>query len=239
MNYRLSIFGIAFVALVSSGTAQVQELTSEQQSKLATIGFEFAQRGARIESMIQGKMTELSLELKREDRLDNPTVADESAKRAGSILKDLSSLYGQYIKVKVEFVLAAKNVLTMEQKLHLLAQLRPQETLPFETVEYMQPEVFDLPLNLSRDQHRQLVSLKASLMVKEVELDRDVALVLLDLEDVLLYGETNPQKIDSLVMNLATLAGQEIDNRVDFFLKAKDVLTLNQKRLLVYMLGLD
>jgi len=239
MNYRLPIFGIALAALASSGTVRAQELSPEQQAELTSVGLDFAQKGSMIESMIQGKMTELSLELKREGRLDNQAAADESAKRANAILKELSGLYGQYIKTKVEFVVAAKNVLTPEQKLHLLSQLRPQETLPFETVEYMQPDIFDLPLNLNLDQRKQLVSLEATLMVKEVELNRDVDLVLLDLEHILLSGEASPEKVDPLVMKLATLAGQEIDNRVDYFLKAKDVLTFGQKRILVYMLGLD
>jgi hypothetical protein len=239
MNYRFPILGIVLAILASSGTVRAQELTPEQRSELTSIGLEFVQRGSRVENMIQGKMTELAQELKRDGRLDNELTAAESAKNASVILKDLSGLYGQYIKIKVEFVLAAKNVLTSKQKLHLLSQLRPQETLPFDTVEYMQPEVFDLPLNLSLDQQKQLVSLKAALMVKEVELDRDVAFVLLDLENILLSGESNPEKVDPLVLSLATLAGKEIDNRVDFFLKAKDVLTLDQKRLLVYMLGLD
>jgi hypothetical protein len=239
MNYRFPILGIVLAILASSGTVRAQELTPEQRSELTSIGIEFVQRGSRVENMIQGKMTELAQELKRDGRLDNELTAAESAKNASVILKDLSGLYGQYIKIKVEFVLAAKNVLTSKQKLHLLSQLRPQETLPFDTVEYMQPEVFDLPLNLSLDQQKQLVSLKAALMVKEVELDRDVAFVLLDLENILLSGESNPEKVDPLVLSLATLAGKEIDNRVDFFLKAKDVLTLDQKRLLVYMLGLD
>jgi hypothetical protein len=239
MNYRFPILGIVLAILASSGTVRAQELTPEQRSELTSIGIEFVQRGSRVENMIQGKMTELAQELKRDGRLDNELTAAESAKNASVILKDLSGLYGQYIKIKVEFVLAAKNVLTSKQKLHLLSQLRPQETLPFDTVEYMQPEVFDLPLNLSLDQQKQLVSLKAALMVKEVELDRDVAFVLLDLENILLSGESNPEKVDPLVLSLATLAGKEIDNRVNFFLKAKDVLTLDQKRLLVYMLGLD
>jgi len=239
MNYRLPIIGIALAVMASAGTVRAQELTPEQQGELTAIGLEFSQKGALIESMIQGKMTELALELKREGRLDNQAAADESAKRTNTILKDLSGLYGQFIKTKVEFVLAAKNVLTMEQKLHLLSQLKPQETLPFESVEYMQPDIFDLPLNLSLDQRKQLVSLEAALLVEEVELDRDVDLTLLDLEAVLLSGEASPATVDPLVMDLATLAAKEIDNRVDYFLKAKDVLTLDQKRLLVYMLGLD
>ena len=52
-------------------------------------------------------------------------------------------------------------------------------------------------------------------------------------------GEPQPDKFDPLMKQLAELAGKSIDNRVEFFLSAKDVLTLDQKRLLAHMLGLN
>jgi len=238
MKYRFPIIGIALAAMVAVGS-HAQELTEQQQGELMTIGVGFAQKGAQLEGAIAGKLTELAMELQREGRLDSEKAAKDSSKRANAILKGLSELYGEYIKTKVEFVLAAKNVLTLEQKLHLLSQLNPQEALPYETIEYMQPDIFDLPINLSLDQRKQLVGLEAALLVKEVELERDVELVLLDLEAALLSGECSPKLVDPLIMGLADLAAKEIDNRVAFFLKAKDVLTLDQKRLLVYLIGLN
>ncbi len=238
MKYCLQVIGIVLAAMVAMGS-YAQELSEQQQGELASIGAEFAQKGVLLESLIQGKMTELALELKREGRLDSQVAADESSNRANAILKDLSSLYGQFIKTKVEFVLKAKNVLTLEQKLHLLSQLNPKETLPYDSIEYMQPDIFDLPLNLNLDQRKRLVALEATLMVKEIELERDVELTLLDLEAVLLSGEADPKTVDPLVMNLASLAAREIDNRVNYFLQAKDVLTLDQKRLLAFLMGLD
>lgn len=238
MKHGLPIVGIALAALVVAGS-HAQELSQEQQGELMTIGAGFAQRGAQFEGAITGRLTELAMELRREGRLDSQEAAAESSKRVNAILKDVSGLYGEFIKTKVEFVLAAKNVLTLEQKLHLLSQINPQAALPYETIEYMQPDIFDLPINLNLDQRKQLVALEAALMVREIELERDVELVLLDLEVVLLSGEARPEMVDPLVMNLASLAAGEIDNRVDFFLKAKDVLTLDQKRLLVFLMGLD
>ncbi len=239
MNIHLSMVGIALAVSAFAGSARAQELTPEQQGKITSISLEFAEKGATLENMIQGKMSELSAELKREGRLDNPKEAKKSSKQVDALLKDLSDLYGKAIKTKVEFVIAAKNILTPEQKQLLLSQLKPQEALPFESVEYMQPDIFDLPLNLDLDQRKQLISLEAAMMVKQVELDRDVGLVLLDLEKNLFSSEAKSDAIDPLVMKLATLAGKEIDNHVDYFLKVKNVLTLDQKRLLIYMLGLD
>ena len=238
MKHRLPIIGIALAAMVAVGS-HAQELSSEQQGELMKIGSEFAQKGAQIEGAIEAKLIELAMELQREGRLASEEAAKESAKRVNAILKGVSGLYGEFIKTKVEFVLAAKNVLTLEQKLHLLSQLNPQEALPYETIEYMQPDIFDLPINLNIDQHKKLIVLEADLMVKEIELERDVELVLLDLEAVLLSGEARPETVDPLVMGLADLAAKEIDNRVNYFLEAKDVLTLDQKRLLVYLMGLN
>lgn len=238
MKYRFSIIGIAVAAMVAMGS-HAQEISQEQQGELMTIGIGFAQKGAQIEGAIAGRLTELAMELQREGRLDSEMAAKDSSKRVNAILKGLSELYGEYIKTKVEFVIAAKNVLTLDQKLHLLSQLSPQTALPYETIEYMQPDIFDLPISLNLDQRKQLVGLEAALLVKEVELERDVELVLLDLEVALLSGEYSPETVDSLVRSLADLAAREIDNRIGFFLKAKDVLTLDQKRLLVYLMGLN
>ena len=254
MKHRLFVIGIAVAAMASLGTASAQEqckqapsleaasaqeLTPEQSKKLASIGLDFSEKITHIENLIQDKTTQLAFELKRGESISDPKEAKKTTKEVNATLEDLSDLYGQLIKTKVEFVVAAKNVLTREQKLLLLSQLKPSENMPYATIEYMQPTIFDLPLNLSIDQKKELISIKANFRIDEVKLDRDVAMTLLDLEDVLLSDKCEPSKVDPLVMKLATLAGKEIDNYVDHFLKAKDVLTLDQKRLLVHMLGID
>ena len=154
-------------------------------------------------------------------------------------MTDLGQLYGEFIKTKVDFILKAKNVLTPEQKMLLLSQLQPRESLPYETITYLQPDVFDLPLNLSVEQEKKITLLEGDLLKKEVEIESSVELALIDLRVLLMSGEPQPEKVDPLMKKLAELAAQSIDNRVRFFLKSKDVLTLDQKRLLGHMLGLN
>ena len=238
MKYHLPIIGIAVVAMLAAGS-HAQELSPEQQGKLAEIDQGFSQQATMFEGLMKNKLIELAIELQREGRLDTEEAAAEAAKNVNTIMTDLSGLYGEFIKTKVQFVLKAKNTLTDEQKILLLSQLTPSASMPYETIEYLQPEIFDLPLNLSIDQEKKLVQLEAALLIKEVELERDVELTLLDLEAILLSGEAQPEKVDPLVMGLADLAAKEIDNRVSYFLKAKDVLTLDQKRLLGHMMGLN
>ena len=235
---KLPVIGIALAVLLTAGT-YAQELSQGQEEQLEAIGQGFSQQATVFEGLMKNKLTELAIELQREGRLDTEEAAAKASKNVNAIMTDLSGLYGDFIKTKVQFILKAKNALTDEQKVLLLSQLTPSVSLPYETIEYLQPEIFDLPLNLTIEQDKKLIALEAELLIKEVELERDVELILLDLQTALLSGELSPELVDPLVMGLADLAAQEVDNRVSFFLKAKDVLTVAQKRLLGHMMGLN
>lgn len=218
--------------------AQAQDLSEPQKSRLQEIEQGFVQQATMFEGLVQNKLVELATELQREGRLDTEEVAAEAAATVNAIMKDLSGLYGDFIKTKVEYVLKAKNTLTDEQKIQLLSELAPNEALPYETIVYLQPETFDLSLNLSPDQEKKMVKLEAAMVAKELEIERDIELLMLDLKPVLLSGKPQPDVVDPIVMKLADLAGQAIDNRVEYFLKAKDTLTLEQKRELAKIMGL-
>jgi hypothetical protein len=98
--------------------------------------------------------------------------------------------------------------------------------------------MFDLPINLDIGQRKKLVGLTADLLIKEVKLERDIELVLLELEGIFTAKTIDPKNVDKQVMALAELAGDAIENRVDYIIEAKDVLTLEQKRLMAYLMGL-
>ena len=232
------ITAILAAALVA-GSVQAQELSVEQQDTLLGIGAQYTEKAAMLEGEIQKKQAALATELTREGRLDSEEAAKVAAENVNVILKEMSGLYGEFIRSRVAFMLEAKNVLTIEQRLHVLAQLEPHEMLDYHEVEYLQPEVFDLPIDLSLDQRRKLVKLEADLTIKEVKLERDIELVMLELEATFMADEVDTGRVDKNVMKLAALAAKAIDNRVDFFIESKDVLTLEQKRMLSYLMGLD
>lgn len=234
---KLPILGIVAATLVAGQVSA--QLSEQQEVKLLEAAQGFAQQATVFEGLMQNKLTELALELQREGRLDSKEAAAKASANVNSIMTDLGKLYGEFIKTKVQYVLKAKNVLTDEQKLYLLSQLNPSDSLPYEEIDFLQPEIFDLPLNLSIEQEKKLIALESELMIKEIELERDVELVLLDLRPVLMAGMPQPEVVDPLILKLADLAAQSINNRVGYFLQAKDVLTLDQKRLLTHMMGLD
>jgi hypothetical protein len=245
MKTHYTLIGIIAVSSVLSSSShaqllsQEQQLTPEQQVELIAVGTVFGQQGAALEDQMRIKFAELILELKREGRLDSKVAAKEGSDNVTKLLKEISELYGELVQNKVGSFLESKNVLTVAQRQHLLKKLNPQASIPFETVMFMQPDIFDLPLNQDREQRKKMIKLKADLMVKEVELERDVELVLIDIEALLMAGTPQPGKADSLVKKLGALSAKELDNRVNFVIKAKDVLTLEQRRMLAYLMELD
>jgi hypothetical protein len=228
---------ISAIVLVA-GIAQAQESSTQQQDELIGIGLQYVQKASVYEGMIEGKITELALELTREGRLESEQTAKAASEKVNAILKDVGGLYGEFVKSRVAFMLEAKNVLTTEQKLHLLEQLEPAALMDYDEVEFLQPDVFDLPINLNFDQRKKLIGLEADLLIKEVKLERDIEWVLLELEGIFMADSIDPKKVDKQVMKLAGLAADAIENRVDYFIGAKDVLSLDQKRLMAYLMGL-
>jgi hypothetical protein len=224
--------------ILATGFAHAQELSTQQQGELTEIDLQYVQKASVYEGMIEGKLTELALELTREGRLESEQTAKAASEKVNAILKDVGGLYGEFVKSRVAFMLEAKNVLTTEQKLHLLEQLEPAALMDYDEVEFLQPDVFDLPINLNFDQRKKLIGLEADLLIKEVKLERDIELVLLELEGIFMADSIDPKKVDKQVMKLAGLAADAIENRVDYFIGAKDVLSLDQKRLMAYLMGL-
>lgn len=232
-------YGVMVVSICAVGSLFSQEISSEQESQLTAIGLEYDQRGTQLEGQLQSKLSELALELMREGRLDSEKVAKASAKRTNAILKDVGGLYGELIQTEVEYMLKAKNVLTLEQKLELLSQMEPEVVMHYGESEFLQPDIFDLPLNLDVKQRKKLINLEANLLIKEIKLERDIELTLLKLETELLAETIDPSRVDKQVMGLAKLAAKAIENRVEFILDAKDSLTLDQKRQLADLLELN
>jgi hypothetical protein len=239
MKTHYTLIGIIALSSLLSSSSHAQQLTPEQQLELVKVGKAFSAQGNLLETAIVNKFAELVLELKREGRLDSETAAKEGSDNVTKLLKEISELYGDLVQNRVGLFLKSKNVLTGAQRQHLLQKLAPQASIPFDSAMIIQPNVFDLPLNLNHKQRKKMIKLKADLMVKEIELERDVELVLIDIEALLMEGKFQPEKFDPMVKKLGALAGRELDNRVNFVIKAKDVLTLDQRRMMAYLMELD
>jgi Spy/CpxP family protein refolding chaperone len=227
----------AAAALFTGTWCQGQELTDQQQQDLMSISTDYAQKAAEYEEKLDAKVKELTQELRREGRLDTEKSAKKGSEKVNELLTEIAAIYGDSIKTQVSYVLDAKNVLTMEQRFMLLERLQYEEMTGGE-MEILEVDIIELPINLSLEQEKKLLMLDAEMEIEAIKLERDVQLVLLDLE-VALMGETiDTKQVDKQIMKLADLAVRAINIRVDHFIGSKDVLTLDQKRLMSLLLGL-
>ena len=229
---------IAIVALALS-SVHAEPLTQEQQTTLQNLDDTFVQKSADLEAKLDAQISALGNELTREGRLGSGEAAATSVKQANAIVKEIGTLAGQSVQLHVEFLLKAKNVLTMEQKLHLLEQLGEEAVPVREEILFLETEIIELPIELSLKQRRKLIEMDAIMQSDEIRAERDGKLILLDLEAALLAEPIDPDAVDKWVTKLGDLATKVINFRVDYFLKAKDVLTLEQKQALTGLLKLN
>ena len=215
-----------------------QALTEQQQADLISISTEYTQKAAEYEELLSAKARELTQELRREGRLDTEKSARKGADKVNALLTEIAAIYGDSIRTQVSYVLDAKNVLTMEQRLMLLERLQYGEMTGGGEMEVLQIDIIELPINLSLEQEKKLIELDAELEIESIKLERDIQLILLDLEGALMNATIDAKQVDKQIMKLADLAVRAINIRVDHFIGSKDVLTLDQKRLMSVLLGI-
>ncbi len=180
---------------------------------------------------------ELEHDLNKEDRFDTKSKARTSARNVNKLVKNISSLHGDLLKLRVEYLLKAKDVFTDEQKAMLIGHLLDFDMdMPDDFFYYVELDLPSMGLDLTKDQVKKLLKYRADMDIKDIKLELDMDYKLLDLQDEILAVERNPQKINTIIMTIVDLGTKLIDNQVNHFLKSKDVLTVEQKKELLHMM---
>ena len=82
-------------------------LTDEQLKALGGILEDFHQKQLELTTQIEVKFIELRKELRKEGRFDTKIKETLSSRKANKIVTDISSLHGQLMRVRVEYLLKA------------------------------------------------------------------------------------------------------------------------------------
>ncbi len=72
--------------------------------------------------------------------------------------------------------------------------------------------------------------------IKELKIEKRIEFGLLDLRDKLEKDEINTKNVDRIILKITDPGINLMNNRVDGFLKTKDMLTTNQKKILLHAL---
>ena len=182
-------------------------------------------------------MLELKQELKKEDRFDSKSKISAGARNVNKLVKNISSLYGELLKVKMEYLLKAKDIFTDRQKAMIFnALLDFDMDMTDDFSFYLEVNLPALGLDLTQDQVKKLLKYQENMETRNTKLELEIDYKLLDLQNEILSDERNPQKVNKIILAITNIGTKLIDNRVSYILKTKDVLTLEQKKELFHMM---
>jgi Spy/CpxP family protein refolding chaperone len=212
-------------------------LSPEQLVALQDVIKELNDRQFQIVSSLQKKGTELELELKRADRFDTEAISAESSRKVRKLVREISALFGELLRTRVEYALEAKNVFTPEQKDRLINSLLEFEFVEPEVLPYGgRVEVIFVQLDLTEDQMRKVLTYRRDAEIKELKLEAEIDFKTIELQSELAADARDFKKINELILEITDLEIKVMDNKVDFFLKFKGVLTAAQKKKLLHVM---
>ena len=138
------------------------------------------------------------------------------------------------LKKRVEYLLKSKNVLNEEQKIKLISSLEFEDDFfEDELPEIMELDFLIVPLGLTKDQIKKILSYKTDMKINALKIDLKIIYQILDLQTEINKVEVDPKSIDKIILKITDLGTKLLENRVNGFLKSKDVLTVPQRKMLI------
>ena len=242
-NYVLTVFvavllacsSLAFAAEKTGGlTVGDLNLTKEQLVSLGGLIDEFGELQFEIVMQIEDKFSELEREIRKEGRFDTKIKEKKSVRKVNKLVKEIISLEGQLLKKRVEYLLKAKNALNKEQKMKMISALEFEDDFfEDELPEIMDIDLLIIPLGLTKDQIKKILSYKTDMKIKALKTDLKILYQILDLQTEINKVEVDPKSIDKIILKITDLGTKLLENRVNGFLKTKDVLTVPQRKMLI------
>ena len=231
----LACSSLAFAAERTGGLAIGDlNLTEEQLVAMGGLINEFGESQFEIVMQIESKFAELKREIRKEGRFDTKSKEKKSVRKANKLTKEIISLEGQLLKKRVEYLLKAKNVLNEEQKMKMISALEFEDGFfEDELPEIMELDLLIIPLDLTKEQIKKILRYKTDMKIKALKIDLQILYQILDLQTEINKVEVDPKSIDKLILKITELGTKLLENRVNGFLKSKDVLTVPQKKMLI------
>ncbi len=202
----------------------------EQMSTLQGIFDEFSVVQLKLRSEVDVKFAELKLEFMQKDRFETKTKEQASVSRVNKLVKDISLLFGDSFQNNVSYYLKAKDVLTQKQCISAVGNLSNFNfRIPNDLFGQVENQLLSLDLDLSRDQVKKILKNRAKMAKKEIDLDLKRRLNLINLQTEMVKMPCDNEIVNKTVLKITVLGSKQMTNRVVHFIKAKDMLTIDQK----------
>jgi hypothetical protein len=204
--------------------------TPEQMSALQGIFDEFSVMQIKLRGEVDVKFAELKLELMNKDRFATKSKEQASISRVNKLVKDISLLFGESLQNNVTYYLRAKDVLTQKQCISAVDNLSNFNfQIPTDLFGMVENQMLKLDLELTRDQVKKILKNRAKMAKKEIDLDLKRRLSLIDLQAEMIKMPCDNEIVNKTVLKISELGSKQMTNRVAHFIKAKDLLSKDQK----------
>ncbi len=242
----LSVLAILVIsALPVIGAAETRlpglnlSLTDKQVTALQGVFEEYTAENLVLLVEIEKKFTDLKFELRKKDRFESKFKEINSVYKANTLVKEISKLHGEVLKTRVTYLLKAKDVFTQEQRARLFARVLDYEfEMPDEIFTIVEENLISLDIGLTLDQIKKILLYRADMDKKAIDINYKKDLQLIELQLELFKDRRDSEKMNRLLLTITDLGTQLMDNRVVHFLKAKDVLTVAQKKKLLHSVSM-
>ena len=181
-------------------------LTQKQFRDLQGLVDEYTIKNINLLDQLEMKAFELKQELRKVDRCKNKFTEYNSVYRANALVREISKLRGEQIKLKTSYLLKAKDVLTTEQRLRLIERILEFEAnMPEETFIIVEEQILQLDLGLTTDQVKKIMRHRADMEKNAIDLELKIDMQLIDLQVVLSEPEIDSNQINNIIMTTTDL----------------------------------
>ncbi len=233
----LSFFCAASSTAGNAGPVPNMNLTKAQIKKLDTLIKALNTEQLQIVSKIDEKFSVIEQALKRENQFNTASKARAGSQNFAEQVKNICRYYGDLLRLRVKYILKAKDILNDRQKSRLISALLDFDIdTPDDFSYYLKLDLPTLMLDLTKAQKKNLLIFRADMDIRDIKLELEMNYKLLDLQEEMKATNQNPKSVDKIIADITGLGAKLIDNRVDYILKAQDVLTSDQRKQLLQMI---
>lgn len=247
-SLTLMLSGILMILLTvtassANPSSAVHEYINFTPQQVSAMGDIVSEHGAQMKTLtrnLEATFDELIDEILKDDAPDTPRKLKKNPKKINALVKKIGTTAGDIMKMKVEYILKAKNILTPEQKKKLIAELEYKvDYFDKESPFLLEIDTLAGLLDLSSDQMKKILKYRTDMSISELKLRLSIANEVIDIQDELARSDKQSATIDKKIMTIVDQGARLLNNKIDYIIKAKDVLNPTQKQELAQLVLLN
>ena len=245
MDIKKMFFLITLITLTGFGTSSSaqdarpmsspfgKDLSEAQLSQLEIWRNEMEEREFNIYNRSAQKLLEYKLELRKLSYSSKMEEIKEKAPSVFNIAKEIIALDGEMLANRVDHVLKIKKFLAEEKLKELILFIDFHLGVMGEHFDIEDLTLSAEDLNLSWKQKKKYLRIRYEKESKELELSYRIDDKIMNLQQKLFADQIDLGEIKSIISEITAFGNDMLDNRLQTYLTIWDILTLEQKNIMI------